>query len=62
MINKLIKLIIKVDKVNNYFTLNKNINSHDPRLASNMLTDYKRKNYGKFSLKYRGRKFGITCQ
>ena len=39
---------------NNYFTLNKNIHSHDTRSASNVYIDYKRTNYGKFSLKYRG--------
>ena len=40
---------------NDYFTLNKNIHSHDTHSASNILfIDYKRTNYGKFSLKYRG--------
>ena len=38
----------------NYFTLNKNIHSHDTRSASNIFIDYKRTNYGKFSLEYRG--------
>ena len=40
---------------NNYFTL-KNIHSHDTCSASkiNVYVDYKRTNYGKFSLKYRG--------
>ena len=39
---------------NNYFILNKNIHSHDTQSASNIFIDYKRKNYGKFSLKHRG--------
>ena len=39
---------------NDYFTSNKNIHSHDTRSASNIFIDYKRTNYGKFSLKYRG--------
>ena len=39
---------------NDYFTLNKDIHSHDTRSASNIFIDYKRTNYGKFSLKYRG--------
>ena len=47
---------------NNYFTLNKNIHSHDTRSASNVYIDYKRTNYGKFSLKHRGHIFGIFYQ
>ena len=39
---------------NNYFILNKNIHSHDTQSASNIFIDYKRKSYGKFSLKHRG--------
>ena len=39
---------------NNYFILNKNIHSHDNRSASNIFIDYKRTNYGKFSLKHMG--------
>ena len=38
----------------NYFRLNENIHSHDTRSASNILIEYRRTNYGKFSLKYRG--------
>ena len=34
-----------------YFTLNKNIHSHDTHSASNIFIDYKRTNYGEFSLK-----------
>ena len=37
----------------NYFTLNKNKYSYNTRSASNIFIDYGRKNYGKFSLKYR---------
>ena len=40
--------------INDYFTLNKSIHSHDTHSASNIFIDYKRTNYGKFSLKYRG--------
>ena len=36
-----------------YFTLNKNKYSYNTRSASNIFIDYGRKNYGKFSLKYR---------
>ena len=39
--------------INDYFTLNKSIHSYDTRSASNIFIDYKRTNYGKFSLKYR---------
>ena len=39
---------------NNYFILNKNIHSHDTRSASNIFIDYKRTNYGTFSLKNGG--------
>ena len=39
---------------NNYFILNKNMHSYDTSSASNILIDYKRTNYGKFSLKHRG--------
>ena len=38
---------------NDCYTLNKNIHSHNTRSASNIFIDYKRTNYGKFSLKYR---------
>ena len=38
---------------NNYFRLNKSIHCHDTRSASNIFVDYKRKNYGNFSLKFR---------
>ena len=38
----------------NYFRLNENIHSHDTRSASNIFIEYRRTNYGKFSLKYRG--------
>ena len=37
-----------------YFTLNKEIHSHNTRSASNVYIDYRRTNYGKFSLKFRG--------
>ena len=39
---------------NNYFRLNEMIHSHNTRSASNIHIDFKRTNYGKFSLKYRG--------
>ena len=39
---------------NNYFILNKNIHKYDTRSASNIFIDYKRTNYGKFSLKHMG--------
>ena len=39
---------------NNYFKLNEMIHSHNTRTASNIFIDYKRTNYGKFSLKFRG--------
>ena len=39
---------------NNYFKLNEMIHSHNTRTASNLFIDYKRTNYGKFSLKFRG--------
>ena len=38
----------------NYFRLNENIHSHDTRSASNIFIEFRRKNYGKFSLKYKG--------
>ena len=38
----------------NYTRLNENIHSHDTRSASNIFIEYRRTNYGKFSLKYRG--------
>jgi len=39
---------------NNYFKLNDTIHSHNTRTVSNIFIDYKRTNYGKFSLKFRG--------
>ena len=39
---------------NNYFKLNEMIHSHNTRTASNTFIAYKRTNYGKFSLKFRG--------
>ena len=39
---------------NNYFILNKNIHSDDTRSASDIFIDYKRANFGKFSIKHRG--------
>jgi len=38
----------------NYFKIIKNIHCHNTRSASNIYIDYKRTNYGKFSLKIRG--------
>ena len=38
---------------NNYFKLNDAIRSHNTRTASKIFIDYKRTNYGKFSLKFR---------
>ena len=38
----------------NYFKLNEMIHSHNTRTASNIYIDYKRTNYGKFSVKSRG--------
>ena len=38
---------------NNYFKLNEIIHSHNTWTASNIFIDYKRTNYGKFSLKFR---------
>ena len=38
---------------NNYFKLNDAIHSHNTRTASKIFIDYKRTNYGKFSLKFR---------
>ena len=38
----------------NYFKLNEMIHSHNTRTASNIYIDYKRTNYGKFSLEFRG--------
>ena len=35
---------------NNYFRLNEMIHSHNTRSASNIHIDFKRTNYGKFSL------------
>ena len=37
-----------------YFRLNENIHSHDTRSESNIFIEYRRTNYGKYSLKYRG--------
>ena len=45
---------------NNYFKLNDTFNSQNTRTAPNMFSDYKRKNYGKFSLKFRELKFGTN--
>ena len=39
---------------NNYFKLNDAIHSQNTRTASKIFIDYKRTNYGKFSLKFRG--------
>ena len=39
---------------NNYFKSNEMIHGHNTRTASNIFIDYKRTNYGKFSLKFRG--------
>ena len=39
---------------NDYFKLNDMIHSHNTQTASNIFIDYKRTNYGKFSLKFRG--------
>ena len=39
---------------NDYFKLNDMIHSHNTRTVSNIFIDYKRTNYGKFSLKFRG--------
>ena len=39
---------------NDYFKLNDMIHSHNTRTASNIFIDYKRTNYGKFPLKFRG--------
>ena len=38
----------------NYFILNEKFHSHNTRSASNIFIDFKRTNYGKFSLKFRG--------
>ena len=38
----------------NYYKLNEKLHSYNTRTASNIYIDYKRKNYGKFSLKFRG--------
>ena len=38
----------------NYYRLNEKIHSHNTRTSSNIYIDYKRTNYGKFSLKFRG--------
>ena len=38
----------------NYFRFNENMHSHDTRSASNIFIEFRRTNYGKFSLKYRG--------
>ena len=38
----------------NYFTLNKEMHGHNTRSASNIYINYRRTNYGKFSLKIRG--------
>ena len=39
----------------NYFKLNEKLHSYNTRTASNIHIDYKRTNYGKFSLNFRGR-------
>ena len=38
----------------NYFKLNEKLHSYNTQTASNIYIDYKRTNYGKFSLKFRG--------
>ena len=38
----------------NYFILNEKFHSHNTRSASNIFIDFKRTNYGKFPLKFRG--------
>ena len=38
----------------NYFKLNENIHRHATRSPSNIFIDYRRTDYGKFSLKFRG--------
>ena len=42
------------DVFNSYFVTNDNIHSYNMRSASKIRIDFKRTNYGKFSLKYRG--------
>ena len=42
------------DVFNSYFVTNDNIHSYNMRSASKIHIDFKRTNYGKFSLKYRG--------
>ena len=39
---------------NYYFSKNENIHNYNTRSASKVHIDYKRTNYGKFSIKYRG--------
>ena len=38
----------------NFFKLEESMHSHNTRSASNIFIDYRRTNYGKFSLKYTG--------
>ena len=46
-----------LEYLKNYSRLNENIQSHETWSASNIFFDYRKTNYGKFSSKYRGRKF-----
>ena len=39
---------------NDYFTKNEYLLSYNRRSASNVHIDYQKRNYGKFSVKYRG--------
>ena len=43
----------------NYFKLNEKLHSYNTRTASNIYIDYKRTNYGKFSLKFRGAQLNL---
>ena len=46
----------------NYFKLNENIHCHATRSSSNIFIDYRRTDYGKFSLKLEEHKFGTIYQ
>ena len=44
------------ETLNDYFVINDSIHSYNTRSASKIQIDFKRTNYGKFSLQYRGAK------
>ena len=45
------------ENFNDYFVINDSIHSYNTRSASKIHIDFKKRNYGKFSLQYRGATF-----